>query len=175
MIIPGSDTNLPIRVFKRFYSWGVRIMTLSGFSPRIKSITTIIIKPIHLPPLLFKKLNTNGTIMHKSLLEIVCFNEFHKFVRKKKLRRKWNGKAILPGECRKCPWLTKCYGGCTKDRIKDPQDKRKPRFCLSYKMFFAHADDTLQDLALQWQRDQQVQYERQQTGGTYNAFKDFMK
>jgi len=84
-------------------------------------------------------------------------------------------KAVLPGECRKCPWLTKCYGGCTKDRIKDPQDNRKPRFCLSYKMFFAHADETLQDIALQWQHEQQVQHERQQTGGTYNAFKDFIK
>jgi len=84
-------------------------------------------------------------------------------------------KAVLPGECRKCPWLTKCYGGCTKDRIKDPQDNRKPRFCLSYKMFFAHADETLQDLALQWQHEQHTQLERQQTGGTYNAFKDFIK
>jgi len=84
-------------------------------------------------------------------------------------------KAVLPGECRKCPWLTKCYGGCTKDRIKDPQDNRKPRFCLSYKMFFSHADETLQDIALQWQHEQHIQQERQQTGGTYNAFNDFIK
>jgi uncharacterized protein len=84
-------------------------------------------------------------------------------------------KAILPGECRKCPWLTKCYGGCTKDRIKDPNDHRKPRFCKSYKMFFAHADKTLRLLAETWQQQQRDMLEREKTGGTYNAFKDFMK
>ncbi len=83
-------------------------------------------------------------------------------------------KAVLPGECRRCPWLTKCYGGCTKDRIKDPRDKRKPRFCKSYKLFFAHADKTLKQLAEDWKQEQRDMQERQQTGGTYNAFKDFM-
>ena len=83
-------------------------------------------------------------------------------------------KAVLPGECRRCPWLTKCCGGCTKDRIKDPQDKRKPRFCLSYKMFFAHADATMTALASDWKRNQNHMQEREHTGGTYNAFKDFI-
>lgn len=83
-------------------------------------------------------------------------------------------KAILPGECRRCPWLTKCYGGCTKDRIKDPQDKRKPRFCQSYKMFFAHADSTMRMLAEDWKKNQHDLQERERTGGTYNAFKDFI-
>ncbi len=84
-------------------------------------------------------------------------------------------KAALPGECRRCPWLTKCYGGCTKDRIKDPRDKRKPRFCKSYKMFFAHADKTMKLLAADWKKQQHAMQEREQTGGTYNAFRDFMK
>jgi uncharacterized protein len=84
-------------------------------------------------------------------------------------------KAILPGECRRCPWLTKCYGGCIKDRIKDPQDNRKPRFCQSYKMFFAHADSTMRLLAGQWRKEQQDIRERKRTGGTYNAFKDFLQ
>jgi uncharacterized protein len=83
-------------------------------------------------------------------------------------------KAVLPGECRRCPWLTKCYGGCTKDRIKDPQDKRKPRFCQSYKMFFAHADSTMRMLAEDWKKNQHDMQERDRTGGTYNAFKDFI-
>lgn len=82
-------------------------------------------------------------------------------------------KAVLPGECRKCPWLTKCYGGCTKDRIKDPQDNRKPRFCQSYKMFFSHADGRLQSLANQWHQNQKDQEEFRKTGGFYNAFQDF--
>ncbi len=83
-------------------------------------------------------------------------------------------KATLPGECRRCPWLTKCYGGCTKDRIKDPGDHRKPRFCLSYKMFFAHADAALSSLAAQWKQQQRDLKEYRETGGTYNAMKDFL-
>ncbi len=83
-------------------------------------------------------------------------------------------KAILPGECRRCPWLSKCYGGCTKDRIKDPQDKRKPRFCQSYKMFFSHADQTMRFLAEDWKKNQHDIQERERSGGTYNAFKDFI-
>lgn len=84
-------------------------------------------------------------------------------------------KAVLPRECRQCSWLTKCYGGCTKDRIKDPQDHRKPRFCASYKLFFAHADDVLSNMALQWQQNQHDQSQARQTNGNYNAFSDFMK
>ena len=83
-------------------------------------------------------------------------------------------KAVLPGECRKCQWLTKCYGGCTKDRIKDPADNRKPRFCKSYKMFFAHADERLTGLARQWKQNQQDAQEFRKTGGVYNAMDDFM-
>jgi uncharacterized protein len=82
-------------------------------------------------------------------------------------------KAVLPGECRRCPWLTKCYGGCTKDRIRDPADMRKPRFCRSYKMFFAHADSILRNMAAQWKQEQKDIKEFQNTGGTYNAFRDF--
>ena len=84
-------------------------------------------------------------------------------------------KAQLPRECKQCSWLTKCYGGCTKDRIKDPRDQRKPRFCTSYKLFFNHADSTLQDIALKWQQDQHDMQQSQQTGGIYNAFDDFLK
>jgi uncharacterized protein len=83
-------------------------------------------------------------------------------------------KAVLPGECRKCQWLSKCYGGCTKDRIKDPTDNRKPRFCLSYKMFFAHADERLRWLAANWKQGQKDMQEYQKTGGVYNAFNDFL-
>jgi uncharacterized protein len=81
-------------------------------------------------------------------------------------------KAQLPRECRQCQWLTKCYGGCTKDRIKDPLDHRKPRFCTSYKMFFKHADPVLSDMAVQWQQQQHDLSQAQKSGGTYHAFGD---
>jgi uncharacterized protein len=63
-----------------------------------------------------------------------------------------NMKATLPQECVTCEWLQKCQGGCTKDRIRDPQDKGSNHFCQSYKMFFAHADSKLQSLAVQWKQ-----------------------
>ncbi len=83
-------------------------------------------------------------------------------------------KAVLPRECRQCNWLRNCHGGCTKDRIKDPEDMRKPRFCTSYKMFFKHADPTLKKMAEEWKEQQAIQYEKQRSGGIYNAFDDFM-
>jgi uncharacterized protein len=66
-----------------------------------------------------------------------------------------NMKAVLPEECISCEWLKKCQGGCTKDRIRDPQDKGSNHFCQSYKMFFEHADQKLQTLADQWKLNQQ--------------------
>ncbi|MCE1198552.1 MAG: anaerobic sulfatase maturase [Marinilabiliales bacterium] len=79
-------------------------------------------------------------------------------------------KAILPRKCRFCPWLGKCFGGCTKDRIKDPQDLRQPRFCEAYRQFFLHADDAMQELARRWKIEQADWEEREQTGGVYHAF-----
>jgi uncharacterized protein len=84
-------------------------------------------------------------------------------------------KTVLPRECRQCNWLTKCYGGCTKDRVKDPQDNRKPRFCTSYKLFFEHADGILSDMALQWQQNQHDMQQADLTNGNYNAYKHFTK
>ena len=84
-------------------------------------------------------------------------------------------KAVLPIECRTCSWLRNCYGGCIKDRIKDPSDKRKPRFCTTTKMFLKHADPTLKLMAEQWKEQQAIQYEKQRSGSVYNAFDDFMK
>jgi len=66
-----------------------------------------------------------------------------------------NLKANLPLECKTCEWLKKCQGGCTKDRIKNSQDILSNHFCLSYKMFFQHADSKLKELANQWHINQQ--------------------
>lgn len=106
-----------------------------------------------------------GNIMTGRLIQMLNSKQQHLF---------GSAKAVLPGECRRCPWLTKCYGGCTKDRIKDPGDQRKPRYCLSYKMFLAHADAALFSLAAQWKQQQRDLKEHRETGGTYNAMKDFL-
>ena len=68
-----------------------------------------------------------------------------------------------------------CNLGCTKDRIKDPNDQRQPRFCLAYQMFFEHADAKMRQLAERWAKKQQDQEEYQRTGGYYQAFKDLKK
>jgi len=83
-------------------------------------------------------------------------------------------KTQLPRECRQCNWLRKCYGGCTKDRIKDPRDNHKPRFCASYKIFFEHADAILQKMGEEWKQQQHNIQQTRQDKGTYNAFRDFM-
>jgi uncharacterized protein len=63
-------------------------------------------------------------------------------------------KADLPEECKTCEWLKKCWGGCTKDRIRDPQDFGSNHFCISYKMFFEHSDNKLIKIAEEWKENQ---------------------
>lgn len=107
-----------------------------------------------------------GNIMHDRIINML---------NSKKQQTFGAAKAILPRECRQCTWLRQCHGGCTKDRIKDPRDHRHPRFCTSFKMFYKHADQTFKQLAVDWKEQQAVQYEKQHSGGVYNAFDDFMK
>jgi len=71
-------------------------------------------------------------------------------------------KASFPGECEKCKWLNYCWGGCTKDRIKDPRDKGLNHFCAAYKMFFDHADSEMRKIADDWMRRQAMERSRQQ-------------
>jgi uncharacterized protein len=61
-------------------------------------------------------------------------------------------KAKMPGECRSCPWLAFCRGGCTKDRLRDPRDGGLNHFCAGTKRFLAHADARFRSLAEEWQR-----------------------
>jgi len=61
-------------------------------------------------------------------------------------------KAALPGACTACPWLTRCRGGCPKDRRRDPRDLGVSHFCGAYKMFFAHADREFGRLVDDWRR-----------------------
>lgn len=55
-------------------------------------------------------------------------------------------KARLPDRCYRCPWLSFCYGGCPKDRLRDPATRRFNPFCESYKIFFSYADSTFKTL-----------------------------
>jgi uncharacterized protein len=84
-------------------------------------------------------------------------------------------KAMLPRKCKQCPWYHKCFGGCTKDRIKDPQDQRQPRFCRAYQMFFEYADERLKQLAEDWQLRKNDFAQSQRTSGVFDASDYFFK
>ncbi|MCB9768036.1 MAG: anaerobic sulfatase maturase [Candidatus Omnitrophica bacterium] len=64
-------------------------------------------------------------------------------------------KADMPEECGTCDYQQHCYGGCTKDRIRDPADQGSNHFCKSYLQFFDHADGELKRLAAEWRAEQQ--------------------
>ena len=69
--------------------------------------------------------------------------------------RQWEFGALksdLHEKCRQCQWLKYCYGGCTKDRLRDPRDNNLSHFCESYLMFFDHADSRLSKLADEWKQ-----------------------
>lgn len=63
-------------------------------------------------------------------------------------------KADITEPCRNCQWLKYCWGGCTKDRIRDPRDGGLNHFCQSYRMFFEYADARLRQLAAYWKKQQ---------------------
>jgi len=86
-----------------------------------------------------------------------------------------NAKTILPRKCRVCQWYPKCFGGCTKDRVKDPQDHHQPRFCRSYELFFEHADAELIKIAVRWHQTQSDFMEQDQTDGVFNVFAELLK
>ena len=45
----------------------------------------------------------------------------------------------LTAECRKCPFLFACQGGCPKHRFLGSGDGPKNHLCEAYRMFFHHA------------------------------------
>ena len=93
-----------------------------------------------------------GNVMENDLFHMLNSQKQKKFGRMK---------AELPDDCRKCQWLHYCRGGCTKDRIRDPQDQGLNHFCQSYKMFFEHADDRLKTMAEDWKRKQTLESPQQ--------------
>jgi uncharacterized protein len=91
-----------------------------------------------------------GSIMDEKLIDLLNSDKQMEFGRMK---------AELPALCESCKWLIHCRGGCTKDRTRDPRDKKLNHFCESYKMFFEHADDFLKKLAESW-KEEQVRFAR---------------
>ncbi|MEW6236605.1 MAG: anaerobic sulfatase maturase [Candidatus Omnitrophota bacterium] len=71
-------------------------------------------------------------------------------------------KSNLPPECTSCQWLPHCWGGCTKDRLRDLADNGSNHFCLSYKMFFQYADAELRRLAENWKTQRRHEEEEEQ-------------
>ena len=51
----------------------------------------------------------------------------------------------LTKECKRCPWLSCCNGGCLKDRFSASEDGEPGQYllCKGLKQFFAHADKPL--------------------------------
>ncbi|MBT5989211.1 MAG: SPASM domain-containing protein, partial [Bacteroidetes bacterium] len=62
-------------------------------------------------------------------------------------------KEKLSDECQSCQFLSFCYGGCPKDRIRDPNDNGQNHFCKSFKQFLSLTESYFKDLAEQWKSD----------------------
>jgi len=86
-----------------------------------------------------------GNVMNSSLIELLNSERQNAFGEQK---------ANLSDSCKGCKWLSHCFGGCIKDRIRDPMDNNTTHFCISYKMFFKHANKQLREMAENWKRKQ---------------------
>lgn len=56
----------------------------------------------------------------------------------------------LPSQCRACPWLRACNGGCPKDRVgvTDAGEPGLNHLCGGLRAFFVHADPYLRRMAV---------------------------
>jgi len=86
-----------------------------------------------------------GNVMEEQLSGILNSNRQQEF-------GEW--KADLVADCHACDWLRYCRGGCTKDRLCHPREKKLNHLCQAYKMFFHHADERLKALATEWKQKQ---------------------
>lgn len=76
-----------------------------------------------------------GNIMEQSLEEIIDGPKFAEFSLRK--RR-------LAANCKGCPWLKYCHGGCPKHWVQLGLDHNY--FCQSYRMLFEHAHERFLEL-----------------------------
>lgn len=103
-----------------------------------------------------------GNVMDDNLTSMLNSKQHNKFGQMK---------AALPRDCKECQWLHYCWGGCTKDRLNNPQDKSMNYLCLSYKIFFNHADAQLRKMAEKWKRQQNFAISHQQMEFNHEAAK----
>ena len=89
-----------------------------------------------------------GNIHEISLAEAIRSRSHADFARRK---------ADLGTECRNCEWADLCQGGCIKDRIRDPRDRGRNRFCKSYQFFFKRADRELKKFAKLYRENYQCE------------------
>ncbi len=84
-----------------------------------------------------------GNILEDNLLDILNSERQNAFGREK---------SNLSDQCKNCPWLRFCFGGCPKDRQRNPGDKNLSLFCQAHKMLFEHAHPTFLQIAEDWKR-----------------------
>lgn len=78
-----------------------------------------------------------GNLREHRLADVAGSAEQQNFGRSKK--------ESLTAECRECPWLSCCSGGCPKDRFGRSEAGEEGQYylCQGLKAFFAHADGPL--------------------------------
>ncbi|MBN1224730.1 MAG: anaerobic sulfatase maturase [Candidatus Aminicenantes bacterium] len=99
-----------------------------------------------------------GNIMEGTLTEMLNSERQNEFGRLK---------SAFPKECERCKWLRYCWGGCTKDRIRDLRDGGISHFCKATKVFFEYADARLRKLAAEWKNRQALGQFQQQVNSIY--------
>ncbi len=77
-----------------------------------------------------------GNLMESSLGRISESTPFEEFGR---------AKLGLPRECKDCPWLDLCYGGCRYHR-PDRLHPSRTDFCASYRRFFEYSEEGYRDI-----------------------------
>ncbi len=79
-----------------------------------------------------------GNVMKDSLFDLLNSDRQQAFGRRR---------VDMPPACRRCQWLSYCFGGCPKDRIHRVGDFYKNHLCESYRNFFEYADERLHQIA----------------------------
>ncbi|RKY68512.1 MAG: anaerobic sulfatase maturase [Candidatus Latescibacterota bacterium] len=113
--------------------------TLCIFSPVCQSYLVVEHDGSVYPCDFFVRKDTRlGNLMEKPLEEIFHSPAYKRFGERK---------SVLPDECRRCEWLSFCWGGCQKDRVdRQGRPAAKTLFCHSYRQFFSHAMPRLMSL-----------------------------
>ncbi|MBT3207604.1 MAG: anaerobic sulfatase maturase [Bacteroidetes bacterium] len=89
------------------------------------------------------KKNKLGNIHQNRLIDMLNSKKQHTF---------GELKAEIDNDCKKCPWLEMCYGGCPKYR----NAKNLQYFCSAYKQFFSYSNHRLSELAKAWKKHNQT-------------------